>query len=949
MEPFLKEAIRNIVVENKGDLSGVTLVFNNRRPSLFAKKYVHEICGDNFFMPKSIVFDDLVSDLGNVEILPNEFLLFELFFIHQKINPQDHRTLEQFIPMADMMLADFSEIDRYMVDVKDIYGNLHDLKEIGEWRIDGSELTAAQKEYLRFYKSIFNYYSELNTLLDSRNQAYYGMAYRKVAENIDSILDNREAERLYFLGFNALSKCEEAIIKAYIARGRAHYIPDGDKFYVDSPSHEAGLFIRRNLAISSVTSFDEHFKEGSKNIFLVKTPDNISQAKYASTVLEQIAGQPSDSKSISIDETALVLADEGLIYPVLNSLPDAVSTANVTMGIPFSTTDTHSLVLSVISLYADIRDSRNLFYHKDLTDLLTNPYVCGLLEQKKVPEKVIRELTKKKAIYTSLANIRDLFSAFEYNFEPIAFLFSADYTAPFDMLNTIRQLAQTLLSKEIIPQESKEQAALECLIQIIDYLESIRQHIETAEQPISNPIDNIQNLKKIYLRIAQRRNVSLKGDPKVGLQILGVLETRNLDFRRIILLSASEGIIPSSRSVNTLIPNSLKHAFEMPTYYEKDAVYAYNFYHLLQRAEEIYIVSENNTKACESRFVQQLRAELAKKYSNIHIQELSVSNSNIELHDNIVDHIDKNDDIISLLRDKPLSPSSINTYRDCPFRFFYESLLYVRKEDEISDTIEKNELGSIIHECLKDIYSQFKQAPVDKSRLEEEVKTVPDHIESLIKKSFVNGDLHEGKNDLLRSVAITQVVRFLKKEISIIEQKHTIEIIQLEEKMQQPVSVEVDGKPCNLKFNVTADRIDRIDGVLRVIDYKSGKVVDSDLKWKTNDQKTWRDMKDKWFQVMFYSWYYARTHKVNENMMSGIMPLQNLRSDFMPASVDDSVIITPAVIDSFEKTLSLIFSEMFDKTIPFVMKDDKKNCDYCTIASVCKKLPSSASKNAAAD
>lgn len=939
MQPFLKETLLQIVNKHHNDLSEITLIFNNRRPTLFVKHYLTELLGNTFLLPKTLVFDDLVSELGETELVPNEFLLFELYGIHRKVNPNDPRTLEQFMPMADMMLADFSEIDRYLVNVKDIYGNLHDLKEIGEWHIDGEKLTQFQKDYLHFYKSIHTYYTELNNLLDSRGQAYYGMAYRKVAENIDTILDNHPINHLYFLGFNALSKCEEKIIHTFIRRGLAEFIPDGDKYYMDDPTQEAGYFLRKHHYLCANKEFDELFAKKNKSINIVKVPDNVSQAKYAGTLLNDIA---SDDSNIQIAETALVLGDEGIITTVLNSLPNGIGQANITMGIPFTQTEMHSLALTVLSLYANSRISKYgspMFYHKSISDVIGNKYISKLLEADYINEKTKKYLTERNVIYACITDLETMFSNLHGNIEPIRFLFEADANNPFILLETIKRLTTKIVEKRIIPNESKETAAIESLVQIIDYIEGLKKQVETYGTS-AIPVENIQTLRKIYLRIAQRRSLSFIGKPLSGLQILGVLETRCLDFRRVILLSANEGVIPSSQNNNTLIPTSLKRLFGMPTYYEKDAVYAYNFYHLLQRAEEIYIVSSNDgQKDQESRFVQQLRAELSKKYSDkITVHELNASISNRSYRTPPDNRVEKSPEIMEQLRLKRYSPSSMNSYISCPLRFYYEQLLHLRQDDEISDTIESSDLGTIIHQCLEDIYKPFENKALDMDILAAEIDSVPSRIEKLLDDFFTNGEIHEGKTDLMRAVAISQVTHFLNHEIGKLKQGQKIDILQLEETLDKPLVLNIDGykNPIEIHFNTKADRIDRINGQLRVVDYKSGYVRKNDISVKTLTPTEWQTIPAKWFQVMFYAWYYSRTHSIQEPMLSGLYPLQHLGGEFMPASIGDTTLLTHDVLSQFEQLMCNIFGEILDENIPLTSQPGNY-CNYCSIVSVCTK------------
>ena len=951
MEPFLKETLRTIVAAHPEGLANVTLVFNNRRPTLFVKHYLREMLGETFFLPQTIVFDDLIAELGDNELVPNEFLLFELYDIHRRINPTDKRTLDQFMPMADMMLADFSEVDRYMVDVKDIYGNLHDLKEIGEWQIDNNKLTPFQRDYLKFYKSIYTYYLELNRLLASRRQAYYGMAYRNVAENIDTLLDQQPQRTLYFLGFNALSKCEEKIIQCYIRRGMGTYLPDGDRYYIDDKTQEAGYFLRKHQSLSSSHDYREHFAEGRRIINIVKVPDSVSQAKYAGMVLQQITAS---DNGIPLSDTALVLGDEGLVTSVLNSLPDSMEQANITMGIPFTQSEMHSLTLTLFSLYANSRTTNHgdrLYYHKDLTDLLGNKYIGGLIGINALPKRAKRYMTDRNVIYASLPELDKMLASMNGSLDDVRFVFDADTTKPFSLLDTAKHLIELIATKCLISNESKEHAAMECLTQIIDYLLTLRERHE-AEGARAIPIDDVQTLRKIYLRIAQRRNISFIGLPLSGLQILGVLETRCLDFRRVILLSANEGVIPSSRSNNTLIPNSLKRFFKMPTYYERDAVYAYNFFHLLQRAEEVCIVSsDDGIKDSESRFVQQLRSELAKHYKdNVEINEIRVASSNHNYAIQATNQIEKDEAIIAQLQKKRYSPSSLNSYIECPLRFYYENLLHIRKDDEISDTLESSDLGTVIHQCLEDIYKPFKNKSLDKAALVAAIDTVPSRIETLMENCFTHGEIHRGKTDLMRSVAISQVVHFLQHEIKTLETGHRIEIVQLEETMNTPVLLPLgsEQKPMEVAFNTKADRIDRIDGLLRVIDYKSGRVTDDDIAINTLDPNEWVNLPAKWFQVMFYAWYYSRLHNVDEEITTGLCALQRLGGDFMPASINKNTILTKETMQKFEQTLTNLLSEIMDPATPFAARPNKL-CSFCTIAPLCSKTNDSTTTAATSD
>ena len=910
-------------------MAEVTIVFNNRRPSLFMRQYIQEEMGDTCFLPRIVGFDDLVAELGELEIVPNEFLLFELYDIHRRLNPEDRRTLEEFIPMADMMIGDFSEIDSYMVEVGDIYGNLHDLKRIGEWDISGKELTQFQKDYLRFYKSIYSYYKELHRLLESRGQAYTGMAYREVAENIERRIDRDVFGDIYFLGFNALTKCEEVIIEAYIRRGRAKYVTDGDAYYYDNEDQEAGYFLRKHKRLSANKEFAEHFKEGRKSVHIVRAQDNVTQAKYAGQLLRSITNE---EQGAGLADTALVLADENLITPVLNSLPEEVTQANITMGIRYTSTEMHSLVLTVMSLYANMRGSKRMFYHKDLCSLLGNPYVARLLKHEDAIGEVKAYMARNNIIYASVEEIEAMLTDMGMDVEPLRFIFTNDSDRPESILATLKRLVEELRGQGAIDVDSKEHAAAESLVQIIEYFKGLENHYDQ--------IGSIKAFQKIYQRIAERRTISFMGSPLTGLQILGVLETRNIDFKRVILLSANEGVIPSERSANTLIPNSLKRGFGMPTYEEKESIYAYNFYRLIQRATDVYLVSSTDTngpgKGVESRFVQQVRAELSKRYaSNMEVTETTVLVGNKAFENEVAGEVEKTPAIMQRLYGKRYSPSSLNKYRACPLKFYYEDVLYANDDDEVADVLDERELGNVVHKCLEEIYKPYLHKDIKKEDIEQAFPQVEDMIEKLIGEYFVNGQVHEGKNDLYRMVAIQQVKSFLKHEIGLLEEGHSIYVEQLEEVMDKPVRLQLNGKERDVAFKTKADRIDRIDGQLRVIDYKTGNVEGKNLKADNLDTTEWQKIEDKWFQVMFYAWYYVKLHTMDEPVLTGLYPLRALGSEFMPAYIGTEKEMTKEHFDKFEELLSGVLAEIMDSDVPFKMHRQANVCKYCALASIC--------------
>lgn len=929
MESFLKEIAAKLRENHPDDLDQVTVVFNNRRSGLFLRRQFAQMGEQPFFLPQIMGMDELVAQLGGLEIVPNEFILFELFDIHRNLDIKGRRfdTFEQFISFGDMMMSDFSEIDLYMADAKQLFSNLHDIKTLQEWDVELGSIDEAKNPYLDFYKSLYQYYTKLHERLSSQGKAYSGMAYRYVAEKIESLSEKIRSKHIYFIGFNALSACEENIILHYVKRGMGTLYSDGDAYYFDDRNQEAGFFLNKHKAdFPSIGNYENHFSCGHKNITIVSCPESVIQTKYAGELLAQ---KIQKSENNQLERTALVLADESLLLPALNALPQQITTANVTMGFPFVGTSVHTLILKLFSLHQRRRGSA--FYHQDVLDILSDYCITRLLQTEDMHALVSAHLSKGHFIYITCETIKEICP----QAKDIMFLFCEEEPSPKVFFELTQQLITALYGSKCLDTNLKEKEALACLQRILDYFQEIQQRY--------NYIDTLKVLQKIYLRLAQRRSVAFYGEPLQGLQILGMLETRNLDFQNIILLSANEGTLPSGRRSNSLIPYFLRVAFKIPTYHEKDAVYAYNFYRLIQRAENIHILYTTDTngigKGEPSRFILQLRNELAKRYpENITINEevLSASNSTPQIP--IPDTREKSEAIAKLQRslaERGLSPSALNNYRNCPLKFYYENILSIRENDEVSDEMDQSELGTCIHNVLENAYKPFVGKNLTKEALQKVLDNLDTYIDEALKEQFQHGRNHEGRNHLLESVAKTQLSNFLKGEIKQLE-KSEIKIVGLEQDPHYYLNVDVGGENVRVKIYGRYDRIDIKDGILRIVDYKTGRVEEKDLIVKDANPDL-MNVSDKWFQVMTYAWLYQRNKNESQSFVSGIMPLGRLSAELMGASWEEHTVMNAQQIDKFEELLKKLVANLMDPKIPFEANHESKSCNYCPFAETCQQ------------
>ena len=927
METFLKQTARQILAAHPADTDRVLVVFNNHRSELFMRRAFERISaeeGRTFFLPQMTVIDDLVADLGSMKIVQNEFLLFELYRIHVEIGGEErkYRTFEEFMAFGDMMLADFSEIDRYCVDAKDLFVNLHDLKAIGEWNIEEPALSPFQRSYLEFYHSLYDYYSRLRENLTARGEAYGGMAYRYVAEHISDLLPRASDQwnAVYFVGFNAISECERRIIGEYSRRGIGTLVTDGDSYYYDDPIQEAGYFLRKHSKeFQELGHYGPSlFGQGKKKVTIVECPEAVLQCKYTGQLLAQHPEWLADSES-----TAVVLADESLLMPMLNSLPDTANDykVNVSMGFSYADSGVHAMVQRLLSLYR--RASDKGYYHVDIVEVLSDYHIGRLLGRKNMRQVVTDYLERENRIRCSAADVTALLGD-----DRLSFLFPSAVPSPNEVLALLRRLAAMFVEAGVVESNKKEKQALGGLVEILDHFVQL--------QADYSFITELSTLERVYTRIAQRHTIAFLGQPLSGLQVLGMLETRNLDFRRVVLLSANEGVLPSGRSQNTLIPYELQRTFHLPTYDEKDSVYAYNFYRLLQRAEEIYLLyssaSETMGKGEESRFLKQVRDELAMRFPrNIEVEEY-VAGTDTTLHRSDFVPVGNKSaavmECLAKLAEKGFSPTSLGNYIECPLRYYYTSVLGIEEPEELQEDLDASQLGSGVHRVLQDIYSPYIGRAVDAAGLRASLADLPRLMENAFEELYSHGRSSEGRNRFLYSVGESQVRRLLQKEIALIEGGSTLEMVALEEKITMPLA---DG--VNIKGYV--DRIDRLDGVLRVIDYKTGRVADEDVSVSRAALDEGKPMPRKWLQLMCYALIYSHSHPSVDAICTGIYPLGNFQSGMRVATIDGSAKVFPPDLADFRQRLETIVNEIMNPGQPFEAPAKPTGCDFCPVASFC--------------
>ena len=950
MDTFLRQVARRIADTHPHDTDRVLVVMNNRRSLRFFQRQFNGL-GRPLFLPKTMVIDDLVAELGGLEVVPNEFLLFELYRIHTEIGGEErkYKTFDEFISFGDLMLSDFSELDQYCVDARDLFGNLHDLKGIGEWDIEGAELSPFQRDYLTFYRSLYEYYRRLHERLLAQGKAYSGMAYRQVAEHIGDLLDLTSQpnpdhltlntipwEAVYFVGFNAISECERRIIGEYVRRGIGHLLTDGDPYFL-APEQEAGHFLRKHMAEfpEIAPAGPSLFGQGQRRITVVECPENVLQCKYAGQLLSR---HPEWLDGAEGESTAVVLADESLMLPCLNSLPDADSegrpySVNISMGYAYTDSNIHLTAQKLLALHRN--RNRRGYYCGDVLEVLSDAFVGRLLGQPDLRHRAARFLEQGNYIRCRPAELADFLCS-----PQTALLFPDEPLDPDGWIATMQRMLAALVAGGWLESNKKEKQAAASLAEILDYMAGL--------QSTYHYIEDFTTLEKIYSRIGRRHAIALIGEPLSGLQLLGVLETRNLDFKRVVLLSANEGMIPSGRGGNTLIPHELKRAFGLPTYQEKDSVYAYNFYHLLLRAEEVYLVFNSESEAMgkgePSRFIRQVESELAPRFG-IEVRHLVVNN-NEPPKEALPDPVGTKDEAVMqrlrALAEKGFTPTGFDDYLECPLRYYYSRVLRIEKEETLEDDLDASQLGTCIHNTLEHIYAPYVGRQVDVDGLRQALADLPELMDREFRELYLHGRDTEGRNHFFRSVAETQLRNLLQKEISVLRQGHRLDIVAVEQPME-PLLLGHDNADTPIRLRGKVDRIDLLDGQLRVIDYKTGHLKENEIAFRSTPNRSGVvTMPGKWFQLMCYALLYARSPQNTEHLSTlhvGIYPLRNLQSDVRLASWDGETAVSAAMLDDFEERLRRICLELLDPATPFHGSNARDHCRYCDVRLFCPLRP----------
>jgi hypothetical protein len=961
---FLKELAAKILASHS-TFENVTLVFPNRRAAIYFRKHLSELLDKPAFSPRLLTIEEFVGVHTNLKVLDKIELIYELYKVYtvviKRTEPEAGvAALEEFYFWGDMLLRDFDEIDKYMVDAKQLFKDLSHQKELDTnfdfltveqrefllsfWsNFDGNQ-SVNQKKFLKVWKQLPEVYSEFKVNLLRRGFAYDGMLHRLVAETVITEKD-KLCQNVVFAGFNALTTCEEKIISYYVSHANAAVHWDIDEYYVNNVAQEAGKFFReyqlhpvlKSTFPPDAPSYFANKKTEKKPVRLYGAAQPIGQAKLMSQVLREQLDQ-----GINPEETLIVLPDEKVLFPVLHGISGAVEKLNVTMGFPLSSTP----MFNFIELLMDLQINRKAdhFNHRQVVALMGHPYVVAA-------DAVSSNAKRKEILRHNWVHIPKSYLATDAQLHRLIFheigTLDLGMSVLIDYLKTI---VTEVGSLNTIGYLDKEYA-----VHFIKFLNRLQDVLAKDElnRPASSHKETVAAIKSFLrlLRLLIRpEKIPFTGEPLKGLQVMGVLETRNLDYKNVFVLSLNEGAFPSMGNKGSYVPFSIRKAYGLPTIEHQDAIYSYLFYRLLQRAENVFLFYNSETDVLGqgemSRYLKQLIFESGLKTEQkiLHnpVEPKGITPIVVGKNKQVLENLAKLNEGNSYF--VGISPSALNAYIECRLKFYLRHVAKIKEADEVEEELDARVLGNFLHDVMEVFYKRIRDKKKSKLIEATDFDNYESIIDNLIDEAFIQTYRldpskkveYEGQRLVVREV----VKRFAHRIIQI-DKDYAPFSIEAVEQGGLTLTLKLDQPPHKAVVGGKIDRVDLKGDVLRVIDYKTGK---DKLTFESVSSLFARDSKRNKaaFQTLLYALLYKQNVPSIENvrikMVPGLINRLNLFDDGFTFGLKvgkELVSDVDLLLPEFEGHLKNLFEELFNPDQVFDQTTDLENCKFCAYTQIC--------------
>ena len=972
MIPFLKQVADHYFGTGIEDRC---FIFPNRRSMVFFKKYLTEAvvaASDRpVLMPQMLTMSEFFDEVSQVSVADRVTLLVELYDCYARLNPKAE-TLDEFIFWGDIILGDFNDVDKYLADPKRLFANVADYKNIqdsfeylsdnqkkaissfvrhfnerSQKKTDNPNAKDVSKAFLQIWNLMYPLYQEYNKTLAEKGLAYEGQVYRRLTEmtqerSVADILSQVYGNVSYvFVGLNALNECERTVMGRMRDEGIAEFCWDYSGKMITDPLNKSSYFMSRNVReFKPAVIPQQEMPLPSFNVLSV--PSSYGQVKHVSDILSKVGAESSPS------DCAIVLPDEGLLMPLLNSVPPEVMDVNVTMGYPMSASELWILMKDIMKMQIHVRRKGDecSFYHKHVWDVFSNALFRRLIDRDGMQECAdrIRDIKQAARYYVPQSELSGL-PLFDVIFKPVV----QDMTsADKDQIRRMSEYQQSILSYIAPVLSSDLNVALEADF-AKEYWCAVNR-LKAMELSIL-PTTYVSLLDSLLSGVS----VPFAGEPLKGLQIMGPLETRALDFRNVIILSCNEGMFPRRSVSSSFIPPELRRGFGLPTYEYQDAVWAYYFYRLISRAENVWMLYDSRTEGLkngeESRYIKQLRYHF-----NVPMNAY-VSDAEPGLPDDEVHVVEKTPEILEKIRSGTLSPSALQKYIECPMRFYYHSVEKLKKDKEVAESMDPAMIGNVYHNTMWALFTSEEEMMSDNVYDKRDVK--PDHMQLVtleyleswqkrdddIRRKVVSlmcaelgTDEITGRNLVTVSVIVRYVMETIKRDIEILRSHGAghFEVLGLE----RPLSATLYG----LKFYGVADRIDRIGecGAVRMVDYKSGKddpsvLMTDDAHAEDVAKQIFEGVGEKRKKVKAGLQFFIYDKMLVENGMTDLDHVANTMyaTAGLFSEAPKVCLLNRKFAEQMDVRLESLLKEIQSLQVPFAMTDDKDTCEWCDFRMIC--------------
>ena len=967
MNTFLDDVVKFILSNHSADLKDSCIVFPNRRSAIYFFESVKKINTKVIWLPKHFTIDDFIHSIVNQRIAMPITQLSLLYRVYQKLT-KTNETFDRFFQWAQVILSDFEDIDKYLVDAHSILLNIQDIKELDDsidyltdeqrsvvkkfFHIALDDKSKLREKFLNIWHVLLPMYELFNQELANQQLTYNGAVYRKAAQRVEAAECDLPYSKIFFVGFNAITNAERHIFRSLKQQDKAVFFWDYDVSYINNPLHEAGRFLRdyvKEFPEPENFQTQHNFDFKSKNINIIASPTISGQFNVVAKKLTEI---PADE----ISSTALVLSDETQLTSVLEHVSPYLSDLNVTMGYKIRNSIAGQWIEQLLQLQANVREHQGekKFYYKNVLGVLQHPFFMA------VSEDFATDLSaqiKKDAIFQL----------------PITFFDENDFAKlVFQIIDNQKQFTEYLL--EVLKTLSRWFTTVEGDAWLIQQELVYRLTLQIQQFSSELAIENLQMEMPTYYQLLRNylnsAKVPFEGEPILGLQVMGFLETRNVDLKNVIVLNVNEETLPANGNAPTFIPFSLRRGFSLPTHDEREAMYAYYFYRLLQRAENItltYFTGKIDGKEGEcSRYIMQLL------YGDFNVK-FETLQSNINFDSKTLSQVEKNGVTAEKLAKfyKPdakgsvvtLSPSSIVKYQMCPLMFYFKNILQLTVDEDIDEDIDNRRFGNIFHKAAQMIYSQF----IGKGKTSEQQilsligkckkqidlafvdEVFPFNKELLISKIDKNAiDIRENlKSDqrIIYDVIDKYIAELLRYDANIAKLNDGIEFISLEQPYTATLKIATRDGEQKIKVGGTIDRVDNCGGAVRIVDYKTGtanfEIIEKDGFegiFDTNHIDKYKGA----LQTLIYCMAYDGKNNGNQTIEPYLYKITALKKgDSFNVHVKGNGIFADGnyitIKEQVIEKITGIVSEIFDCNTPFKPTTVAKTCSHCEFSYFCNK------------